>query len=442
MVWDQLPFTDPADGGQPDVSQPGRRLPAGGLALDEFAMACVGAALRAGAVLRGELTGHTPEVTLSAAHVADLVRAERFSQVDGQGPGNGFAPLSRFWPTADGWLRTHANYPWHRDALLRATATTDDRVGEALSDGTAAEWESDIVSAGGMAAAVRTRAQWAAHPAGRALTGQPLVACDLVGAAPVRRTGRIRVLDLTRVLAGPAATRLLGALGADVLRVDSPQRPELAFHRVDGVIGKRSTVLDLAAPGDRARLAALLAHADVLVYGYRPRSSFALDPQELAARHPGLLTVQLSAWGTAGPWGDRRGFDSLVQAACGIADLLRGPDGRPGALPCQLLDHATGYLLAAAVLLCMREHARIGGSHHVQLNLARTAEALLAQPLQPLPSLPAPPEAGSRPDWTTTLRGPGGAAVTTVRAPGAYDGVPVRWPEPVTTYAGDAAVWS
>ncbi|MFE7838520.1 CoA transferase, partial [Streptomyces sp. NPDC057474] len=182
----------------------------------------------------------------------------------------------------------------------------------------------------------------------------------------------VRVLDLTRVIAGPVATRTLALLGADVLRVDPPGMPEILDQHADTGFGKRSATLDLAA--DPGAFEALLADADVVVTGYRPGAldRFGLSPEALTERRPGLVVAQLSAWGAYGPWAGRRGFDSLVQVASGIA-TVEGSVEQPGALPAQALDHGTGYLLAAAVLRALTERLDGGGSRVVRLALARTA---------------------------------------------------------------------
>jgi hypothetical protein len=267
------------------------------------------------------------------------------------------------------------------------------------------------------------------------------------------------VLDLTRVIAGPVATRYLGALGADVLRLDAPDRPELTLHAYDGLPGKRSALLDFGPAEGNARLHELLAGADVLVHGYRPHAleRFGLGRQELAERHPGLVVVGLSAWGSRGPWGGRRGFDSIVQAASGIA-RAESPDGdRPGALPCQLLDHGTGYLCAAAALQALARQSARGGTVFRELSLARTAHWLLGLPRDssgpavtagsagaPGPAA-APgsraPADGTERDWLTTLSSAAGP-VTTVRPPGQLDGETLSWTEPLSRYGGDKAAWS
>jgi len=347
------------------------------LPVADAALACTGAALLAAAAL-----GRHGSVTLDARQVAAAVRSEVYLRVDGKDVGPGFAPLSRFWPTVDGWVRTHGNYPWHRRALLAALGTPDpagvgsagpdsartdsartdsadddgaasvDVVAAAMAELPALEVERRVVAAGGVAAALRTAEQWLAHPHGQLVAQQPLIAdtwfdTTAGGTRPgaTRRARRgdtshplpasgIRVLDLTRVIAGPVATRYLAALGADVLRLDPPDRPELAIHRYDGLTGKRSALLDITSPDGAARLHELLDGADVLVHGYRPGAlaRFGLDASALAERHPGLVVIALSAWGRHGPWGGRRGFDSIVQVASGIAARESRDGERPGAL--------------------------------------------------------------------------------------------------------------
>ena len=425
------------------TGQPGglpSRLPVG-----DAAVTCVVAALNAAARLHRQRGGGVVDVQVDAAHVAAAVRSETYLRLDGRALGGGFAPLSRFWPASDGWVRTHANYPWHRDALTRAlgVAAEPDAVAAAIGERAAEAVESAVFDAGGVAVAVRTPEQWRAHPQG--LTDQPLIAgLTLEGAAPRRRDAAalpaagLRVLDLTRVIAGPVATRCLAALGADVLRIDPPHRPELTMHRYDGLPGKRSALLDLRTPDGDARLHELLDGADVVVHGYRPGAlaAFGLDAETLAARHPGLVTVSLSAWGSDGPWGGGRGFDSIVQAARGIA-MIESPDGQqPGRLPCQLLDHGSGYLAAAAALEGLRRQAEAGGSHAFELSLKATADWLLAQPR----SAVAVPDAPPRAEWFTTLPS-GDGAVTTVAPPGSLGGVPLAWTRPLTTYGSDDPSW-
>ncbi|MFF4498886.1 CoA transferase [Streptomyces sp. NPDC001401] len=361
------------------------RLPA-----RELARACVGACALAGAELgarRGGLVG-VPGVRVDDGAVAAAFHSERHLLVDGRAPVT-FAPLSRFWRTADGWVRTHANYPHHRARLLDALGVPDDvaAVEAALAERSSLEVEEAVYAAGGLAVALRTPKEWAVHEQAVAVAARPLVERERLDSArarvltpvdgpPLLPAAGLRVLDLTRVLAGPVATRTLALLGADVLRVDTPHLPELPDQHADTGFGKRSTTLDLAA--DRRTFEELLAAADVVVTGYRPGAldRFGLSPQALAERRPGLVVAQVSAWGAYGPWRERRGFDSLVQVASGIA-VLEGSEEQPGALPAQALDHGTGYLLAAAVLRALTEQSYEGGSRFVRLALARTAEWLV-----------------------------------------------------------------
>jgi crotonobetainyl-CoA:carnitine CoA-transferase CaiB-like acyl-CoA transferase len=444
--------------------EPGRlpsRLPA-----EEVAIACTAAALLAAAALHAQRGGDggsrgSPAARLDRAHVAAAFRSEAYLRIGGEQAGPGFAPLSRFWRTADGWIRTHGNYPWHRDALLRALGCAGDPepVAAALAELAAREAEEMVTGAGGVAAAVRTEDGWRASPPGQEVAAAALVEGTSIGGAPprwraagARAASGIRVLDLTRVIAGPVATRYLGALGADVLRLDAPGRPELTLHAYDGLPGKRSALLDFGTAEGNARLHELLSGADVLVHGYRPHAleRFGLGPQALAERHPGLVVVGLSAWGSRGPWGGRRGFDSIVQAASGIA-MAESPDGdRPGALPCQLLDHGTGYLCAAAALQALARQSARGGTQFRELSLARTAHWLLGLPRDAAgpataPGAAAPPASavltgGGEREWLTTLDSAAGP-VTTVRPPGQLDGEALSWAGPLSRYGGDEAAW-
>lgn len=410
-----------------DVDGPTMALPASH-PVTATAVACVGTAL---------LATRTRRVRLDRSHVAAAVRSERSFTVDGRQMGASFAPLSRLWRTTDGWVRTHGNYPWHREALLRAvTASTDDEVADAIAELTAVDVEEAVVAAGGVAGAVRTVSEWLAHPQGAAVASEPLVGLEFLGDCPPRtdRGRSPRVLDLTRVIAGPVCTRLLGALGADVLRLDPPHRPDLPEGRpADTLLGKRSAVLDLREPTGAAQLNDLLANADVVVTGYRPGAldRFGLDPQALAAQHPGLVIVMLNAWGHTGPWAHRRGFDSVVQAPSGIAAGESLIDGTPGALPCQLLDHGTGYLAAAAVLDGLHRQRASGNTPVRRLSLARTAAWLTSRHSQ------SPSGADGTDDAAHVVDVGGG--VRAVAPPGTLDGHPLVWPTP-PALAGHAEI--
>jgi crotonobetainyl-CoA:carnitine CoA-transferase CaiB-like acyl-CoA transferase len=389
-------------------------------------------ALRAAAEV-SEAGGRPPsEATVDARHVACAFASERHLRGGPEDVGAPFAPLSRFAPTADGWIRLHANYAHHARALLAALGTDEARAPAAIAERGAEELEEAIVAAGGAAAPVRTPEAWAAHPQGRIAAALPLVERLPAAARPPRwrnasaTPGRplagLRVLDLTRVIAGPVGTRVLAALGADVLRVDPPHLPELELAVLDTCPGKRLVALDLRRSADRATFDFLLEAADVLVHGYRPGALAAhgLDDDEVAARYPQVVVASLSAWGRAGPWGGRRGFDSLVQAACGIA-AIEGTDGVPGALPVQALDHATGYLLAAAVLRELAARLRGEDASTLRLALAATAAELMRRPRAPGEEA----EAVGCDRYRVTLGG-----LSLITPPGSVDGRPLAWSGP------------
>jgi crotonobetainyl-CoA:carnitine CoA-transferase CaiB-like acyl-CoA transferase len=364
-------------------------------------------------VLRG---GPAEPVHLDAAHVGFAVRSERYARLAGEPMGAGFAPLSRFFRTADGWLRLHGNYPQHRAAAERVLGPGDPVTAAARWPGE--DLESAVVSAGGAAAAVRTPEEWARHPQGAAVAGLPLLALRRVADGPPREAALdgLRVLDLTRVIAGPVGGRTLASHGADVLRLDGPRLPEDPGGLLETGPGKRHAVVDLASAAGRATVEELLAGADVVVQGYRPGAldAFGLDPAALAERHPHLAVVRLRAWGAAGPWQDRRGFDSLVQAASGIAALL-GDDDLPGVLPAQALDHATGHLTAAAALLAVAHRRDRGGVWHAELSLAQAARWLLAAGTSARPE--GGPDDGDLARYLVELPSPSGL-ITLVAPPG------------------------
>ncbi|BCM65976.1 MULTISPECIES: CoA transferase [Streptomyces] len=433
------------------------------LPVRELARACVGACALAAAELGARRAGlaEVPAVTVDDGAVAAAFHSERLLRVDGRAPVS-FAPLSRFWRAAEGWVRTHANYPHHRDRLLGALGLPADASAEAvagrLAERSALETEEAVYRAGGLAVALRTPAQWQAHPQAAEVAARPLVERARLDAAPARvfappapaapallPAAGLRVLDLTRVLAGPVATRTLALLGADVLRVDAPWLPELPDQHADTGFGKRSATLDLAAGRDTFEK--LLSTADVVVTGYRPGTldRFGLAPHALAERRPGLVVAQVSAWGGYGPWGGRRGFDSLVQVATGIA-VTEGTAERPGALPAQALDHGTGYLLAAAVLRALTEQSYAGGSRLVRLALARTAR-WLTHGIRPAPNegTPAPASAEGTPApapgaWLTETDGPLGR-LRHVRPPVSFTDGPTDWPRPPAPWGSDPAEW-
>ena len=331
-------------------------------------------------------------VTVDAAH--DSAECLGWFSLDGRVP-ELWDRFSGLYRPRDGWVRVHANFPHHRDGALRllgldpATAQRSDAE-EAMLRWDAVNFESAAAEAGLVATALRSFAEWDATEQARAIAAQPLMTITCVGdAAPralpalapeQRPLEGVRVLDLTRILAGPVGGRALAAYGADVMLVNAPQLPNIEAI-ADTSRGKRSALVDLRSADGRAAMDELLATTNVFVQGYRPGAlaSLGYGCDEVAARRPGIVYVSLSAYGTQGPWKDRRGFDSLVQTATGfnVAEAEAfGDAGKPRPLPMQILDEATGYLIAFGASAALLRQQREGGSWHVQVSLAQTGHWL------------------------------------------------------------------
>lgn len=380
---------------------------------------------------------------LDAHRIAVAYSSERWMRIDGE-PQRAFAPLSGFFATRDGAVRTHANYPHHRDRLLRGWGLAQDadatRVAETLAALPTASVVAAVDAVGGLCVPVQPE-----DPAADAtLRCTPLVEITRIGDAPRRPLPApqasaplrgVRVLDLTRVIAGPIATRTLALLGAEVLRLDPPALPEIAGQHLDTGHGKRSALLDVATPAGSARFDELLASADIVALGYRPDAlaRLGLAPAQLAERRPGVIVLSLSSWGDP----HRRGFDSLVQAASGIA-LIEGTGGAPGVLPAQALDHSAGYLLAAAALDLLARRARAGGSWLARTSLRRVAAELLGL-VRTADAEPAPMVSDAT-GHTQSFEVDGMSLVTTAPAIG-YPGGPTQFAAP-RPWGRDEPAWA
>jgi crotonobetainyl-CoA:carnitine CoA-transferase CaiB-like acyl-CoA transferase len=355
-------------------------------AVSELATASMGAA----GLALAELT-HSLEVTTDR-RLASLWFNKTIAPIDWKIPSEpALGPAD--YQTRDGWIRLHTNAPHHRDAALRvldAAANRND-VAAAVARWDATELESALVANGACAAQMHSWDAWRQHPQGQAVTAEPLLhwragtkadvsAWSIDRQQPLKG---LRVLDMTRVLAGPAATRLLAGLGATVLRIDPPWWDE-PTGAPEMSLGKRCTRLDLREKDGLAQWTRLLSEADVFVHGYRSDAlaTLGFDTDQRQALRPGLIDVSLDAYGFTGPWKHRRGFDSLVQMSMGIAHAGQQLSGseRPLPLPVQALDHGTGYLLATAILRALMIRLESGSGSIVNASLARTG-ALLMQTL-------------------------------------------------------------
>jgi crotonobetainyl-CoA:carnitine CoA-transferase CaiB-like acyl-CoA transferase len=307
--------------------------------------------------------------------------------------------------TSDGWMRIHANANKHRAAAITViekntnTTISPNNIAETIATCKKEQLTEDIINAGGCAAVMYSAAEWAEHPQGIAVAQEPLIhwnarrqspqQCHQQDAEPytnnvLRPLQNIKVLDLTRILAGPIATRFLAAYGADVLRIDPPSWDEPS-NAPEVTLGKHCASLDLNQEQDRQILRQKIKEADVLVHGYRPGAldKLGFDQQTLQSLNPNLIDVSLNAYGWTGPWCERRGFDSLLQMSSGIAAYAMQSSqnrlNKPLPLPAQALDHSTGYLMAAAVLYAVEQRQNKGMIYSARLSLARTAHMLLSQ---------------------------------------------------------------
>jgi crotonobetainyl-CoA:carnitine CoA-transferase CaiB-like acyl-CoA transferase len=335
-------------------------------------------------------SGQAQEVSVDMRHAVVECRSERYLRVDGQPPPPAWDIIAGVYKTGDGrFVRLHTNFPHHRAAVCRVLSCKPEReaVQAALLQWDGEAFETAAYAAGGVVAVMRSYDEWSALPQAKALAELPLVVIEKIGEAAPRPwpagnqpLAGVRVLDLSRVIAGPVAGRTLATHGADVMLVSGPDLPAIPWLVIDTGRGKFSCALDLKSEQGRDAMRELVAGADIFSQGYRPTAlaSLGFAPEQAAEISPGIVYVSLSAYGHAGPWAERRGFDSLVQTATGFNHAegqAAGIEG-PKELPAQMLDHATGYLMAFGAMMAKARQSREGGSWHVRVSLAQTGRWL------------------------------------------------------------------
>jgi crotonobetainyl-CoA:carnitine CoA-transferase CaiB-like acyl-CoA transferase len=337
-------------------------------------------------------TGRRQRVEVDMRRALVAFRSERYLRIDDGPPPALRDPVMGFYATRDGrWIQLHTNFPHHLAGVLKVLGCANDRaaVAEAIRGWDGAALDQTLADAGLCAALIRSPREWATLEQAKAIADLPLFEITRIGDAPPEPVGRggldrplagARVLDLSRIIAGPVAGRALAQHGAQVLLINGPHLPNIAPLVIDNGRGKRSATLDLRDTDARERLHALVGDADVFLQAYRPGALAArgLAPEALAQLRPGIVCVSISAYGHAGPWAQRRGFDSLVQSASGIAwtESQAAQSDEPKHLPCQALDHATGYLAAFGALVALARRSTEGGSWHVRVSLAQTGRWL------------------------------------------------------------------
>ncbi len=335
-------------------------------------------------------SGETQGVAVDMLHAIVECRSERYLRLDGKPPPPSWDPTAGIYTTRDKrFVRLHTNFRHHRAAVCQVLQCEPERekIQAALNEWDGEAFETAAYAGGSVVSLMRSHEQWSATPHAKALAALPPFTIEKIGEAPPkpwpkgghkgeRPLAGVRVLDLSRVIAGPVSGRTLAAHGADVLLVYGPNVPGIPWLTIDTGRGKLSTFIELKSEEGRGQLRDLLAQADIFTQGYRPQAIARLgfSPEEAAEINPGIVYVTLSAYGHAGPWAERRGFDSLVQTSTGYnhAEGTAAGGEEPKELPAQLLDHASGYFLAFGAMMAKARQAREGGSWHVRVSLAQT----------------------------------------------------------------------
>ncbi|AOY93216.1 carnitine dehydratase [Cupriavidus sp. USMAA2-4] len=429
-------------------------------AVGAAAQASLAASALAAAALWQLRSGSWQPVAVDMRHALAEFRSERYLRVDGRPAPEFHDSIAGLYRCGDGgWVRLHTNFPHHRDGVLRLLGCAHERdaVAVALAQRRAEEVEREAAEAGLAVAAMRSFEAWDRHPQAQALRGWPPLTLERIGEAPpaappplpddaeaARPLSGLRVLDLTRIIAGPVAGRTLAAHGADVLLVTAAHLPAIAPLVIDTGRGKRSCQLDLRDAEDARTWHKLLHGADVVLQAYRPGALEGLGagPAAAARARPGIVYVSLSAYGHAGPWAGRRGFDSLVQTATGFnhAEAEAGGGGAPRPLPAQVLDHAAGYLLAFGAMAALWRRAAEGGSWHVRVSLAQVGQWLRG--MGRIPQGLAAPEQRFEDIGDLLMTLPSGfGELTVVRHAGQLAQTPARWVLPSVPLGTHAAEW-
>ncbi len=335
-------------------------------------------------------SGQAQQVAVDALHAVIECRSERYLRLDGKPPPPSWDPTAGIYRTRDArYVRLHTNFAHHRAAVCKVLGCEAERekIQAALLQWEGEAFETAAYAGGAAVSMMRSGEEWSATPHAKALAELPVLTIEKIGEAPPRPWPKgdrplsgVRVLDLSRVIAAPVAGRTLAVHGADVLLVYGPNLPAIDWLTIDTGRGKLSTFIELKSEAGRAQMRKLLAEADIFSQGYRPQAfaKLGFSPQDAAKLSPGIVYVTLSAYGHAGPWADRRGFDSLVQTSTGFnhaEGAAAGVEG-PKELPAQMLDHATGYLMAFGAMMALARQRREGGSWHVRVSLAQTGRWL------------------------------------------------------------------
>src|SRR3989440_2367301 len=372
-------------------------------------------------------TGRRQRVTVDLRQATAALRSGHYLQLAGTDVSSERNIIMGFYPTRDGrWSYLHCNFPNHRAAALSVLGVAEDRdaVARAVATWNAADLEEAIIAAKGAGGMARTQAEWAKHPQGAAVAALPLMEIIRIGdsdPAPLptgdRPLSGIRVLDLTRVLAGPTCARTLAEHGADVMKITAAHLPNLGYQEYDTGHGKLSAHLDLREQRDVETLRGLVREGDVFSQGYRPGTlgNRGFSPEALAKLRPGIVVISLCAFSHVGPWASRRGFDTVVQTVSGITsrqgELFPGKEPGPQFYPVSAIDYLTGYLMAFGAMVALARRVREGGSWLVRISLAQTGRWLVGRGQVPEAELKDVPKEFTKAElerWSMTSNTPVG----------------------------------
>jgi crotonobetainyl-CoA:carnitine CoA-transferase CaiB-like acyl-CoA transferase len=340
-------------------------------------------------------TGRHQDVAVDTRQATASLRSGHYMKLEGAPVSTERNVVMGVYPAKHGrWSYLHCNFPNHREAALRVLGVPEDReaVRQAVAKWDALELEEAIIAAKGAGGMVRSMDEWARHPQAAAIASLPLMEIVKIGDSPPeqlpdgdRPLSGVRVLDLTRVLAGPTCARTLSEHGADVLKITAAHLPNLGYQEYDTGHGKLSAHLDLREPKDVDTLRGLVREGDVFSQSYRPGTldGRGFSPEGLARLRPGIVVVSLSAFGHVGPWASRRGFDTVVQTVSGITtrqgELFPGAAPAPQFYPVSAIDYVTGYLMAFGATVALARRVREGGSWLVRISLAQTGRWLVGR---------------------------------------------------------------
>ncbi|HEY2873140.1 MAG TPA: CoA transferase [Reyranella sp.] len=422
--------------------------------------ATIAAAGLAAAQLWEQRSGRRQQVAVDVRQATASMRSGTYMKLGDGALSHARNSIMGTYPTKDGrWSYLHCNFPNHRAVALKVLGVSEEdraAVAKAVSTWNAIDLEEAIIANKGAGGMVRSAEEWKTHPQAAAIASLPLLEIEKIGEAPVtpfpkgdRPLSGIRVVDITRVLAGPTCARTLAEHGADVMKITAAHLPNLGYQEWDTGHGKLSAQLDLRDPAQFEKLRGLISQADVFSQGYRPGTlgSRGLSPEELAKLRPGLVYVSLSAFGHKGPWASRRGFDTVVQTVSGITlrqgALFPGKEPGPQFYPLSAIDYCTGYLMAMGAMLALAKRAQEGGSWLVRISLAQVGKWLVdlgEVPESALTGIPAEFSPEEIEGWSMVTETPKGP-LKHLKPAVQLSETPARWARPSVPLGYHQPVW-